>query len=248
MNDDALTYLQGDSQGPKRDMIARYYYEVAQGDPKSGPVSFAVLLAACAEQFAKTPKELTDATTRFDLVMAQARELERRMMERVEKSNASVIATFKDEVTRASSHLRITAQHSERIVKEGQQIAETMQKLLVQGESLANELYLTKLELKNHNVATKEIAEATANNKAISESTKAIVSHLTLVACVNWITVGVIIGFILTLTATQVPWWAALTLFTLAIGLLQWAARNSWNFVVVETEKFPSPMGTSKDS
>ena len=63
MSDPVLTYLQGDSQGVKRDMIARYYYEVAQGDPKSGPVAFAVLLDACVEQFAKTPKELADATT-----------------------------------------------------------------------------------------------------------------------------------------------------------------------------------------
>ena len=52
----ALTFLQGDSTGAKRDMIARYYYEVAQGDPRSGPVAFAVLLDACAEQFAKTPQ------------------------------------------------------------------------------------------------------------------------------------------------------------------------------------------------
>jgi hypothetical protein len=49
MSDEALTYLQGDSRGPKRDLIARCYYEVAQGDPKSGPVVFAVLSNAAAE-------------------------------------------------------------------------------------------------------------------------------------------------------------------------------------------------------
>ena len=96
MSDPVLTYIQGDSTGAKRDIIARCYYEVAQGDPKSGPVAFAVLLDACAEQFAKTPKELADATTRFDRVVAEAREFERKLMDRVEKSNASVIAAFKD--------------------------------------------------------------------------------------------------------------------------------------------------------
>jgi len=109
MSDPVLTYLQGDSQGAKRDMIAQYYYEVAQGDPKSGPVAFAVLLNACAEQFAKTPKELADATTRFDRVVAEAREFERKLMDRVEKSNASVIAAFKDETARANLALQITS-------------------------------------------------------------------------------------------------------------------------------------------
>ena len=44
MSDKVLTYLQGDSQGARRDLIAHCYYDAAQGDPKSGPVVFAVLL------------------------------------------------------------------------------------------------------------------------------------------------------------------------------------------------------------
>jgi hypothetical protein len=42
MSDKVLTYLQGDSQGARRDLIAHCYYDAAQGDPKSGPVVFAV--------------------------------------------------------------------------------------------------------------------------------------------------------------------------------------------------------------
>jgi|ERR1700722_4535151 len=113
MSDEALTYLQGHSQGAKRDMIARFYYEVAQGDPKSGPVAFAVLLNASAEQFARTPLELREANEYFRLLLGQARDFERKMLDRVETSNATVILSFKDETHRAREAWQETLNQAE---------------------------------------------------------------------------------------------------------------------------------------
>ena len=76
MSDEALTYLQGDSTGAKRDMIALCYYELAQGDPKSGPVRFAVLLTACAEQVARLPGELHQTNGEFKKLLAEGREID----------------------------------------------------------------------------------------------------------------------------------------------------------------------------
>src|ERR1017187_8166661 len=101
MSDKVLTYLQGDSQGARRDLIAHCYYDAAQGDPKSGPVVYAVLLDACAESFAKTPQELREANEYFRLLLGEARDFERKLRDRVETSNASVILSFKDETRRA---------------------------------------------------------------------------------------------------------------------------------------------------
>jgi hypothetical protein len=98
MSDKVLTYLQGDSQGARRDLIAHCYYDAAQGDPKSGPVVFAVLLDACAEQFAKTPQELVKATADFQQVVTKVTDLERRMIERTDQNNAAVVAEFKDDL------------------------------------------------------------------------------------------------------------------------------------------------------
>ena len=157
--------------------------------------------------------------------------MEARIRERVELSNAGVVASFKDEVARATSYLRASAQHNEEIITEGRQIAETMKAHLVQDRELLTELREIKTELKMNRDANQQIVQATENNKAISQSIKEIVEHLTDMASMNWITIGVFIGSILAIIAMQLPWWLALLLFGLAIGLLQAMARSSWKFV-----------------
>jgi hypothetical protein len=86
MSQEVLTYLQGKSTGARRDLIARCYYEVVQGDPKSAPVAFAVLLDACAEQFATTPNELRGLTSDFMAAVNAARQLEHRVIERQKRT------------------------------------------------------------------------------------------------------------------------------------------------------------------
>ena len=122
-------------------MIAQCYYEVAQGDPKSGPVAFAVLLDACAEQFAKTPKELAMPPPDFDWVLAEAREFERKLMDRVEKSNASVIAAFKDETARANLALQVTVLDAKATVVKAQQIQEGMNPVIATTKEIGRNVH-----------------------------------------------------------------------------------------------------------
>ena len=157
--------------------------------------------------------------------------MEARIRERVELSNFGVVASFKDEATRATSHLRAASQNNKEIVAEGREIADTMKKLVVQGKELLMELRDIKTELKLNRESNQKTAEATENNKAISLTIKEIVSRVTDVASIHWITIGVVIGFALTVIAMQLPWWLALLLFAFAIGLLQAIARSSWKFV-----------------
>jgi F0F1-type ATP synthase assembly protein I len=102
---------------------------------------------------------------------------------------------------------------------------------LAQGEALLTELRQIKVELKTNGEAAKNIAEATENTKANSQSTKEIVSTLANAAGFNWVSVGVTIGFILTLVAMQLPWYLALSLFALAIGVIQALGRSFWKSV-----------------
>jgi hypothetical protein len=122
MSQEVLTYLQGESTGAKRDLIARCYYEVAQGDPKSAPVAYAVLLDACAEVFAKTPNILRGLTSDFMSAVTNARQLEQRVIERQEKNHANVIAEFKDETARASLTLRETALEAKATVVQAERL------------------------------------------------------------------------------------------------------------------------------
>jgi hypothetical protein len=242
-NDDLLSFLVEGLIAPQRDLVTRAFYKFAEGDPNSAPVNEAILLTACARRLAHAPKELREASTVLKKLLEEARDVERRVIERVEKSNASVIAAFKDEVTRASSNLRTTAQYSERIVKEGQQISETMQKLLAQGESLTTTLQLTKLELKAHNESTQKIVEATTNTGTSIQAIKEIMANLNAMSVANWLTLGIIIGFALTGIAieTELPWWGRMLVFGVPIGLLQLIAGGSWASVKKEAATMRNP-------
>ena len=234
--DDLLSFLVEGLEGQQRDLVTRSFYKYAEGDPNSGPVNEAVLLTAFSRRIALAPREMREANGEFKQLLAGGREMEARIRERVELSNAGVVASFKDEAARATANLRLAAQNNAEIVAEGRQIAETMKEHLVQGRELLMELRQIRDELKINRDANQKIAKATENNKAISQSIKEVVSTLTDAACVNWISVGVLIGLVLTIIAMQLSWWLALLLFALAIGLLQALARSLWKFAREKAE------------
>jgi hypothetical protein len=222
MSDPVLTYLQGDSQGAKRDMIAQYYYEVAQGDPKSGPVAFAVLLDACAEQFAKTPKDLADATIRFDRVMAEAREFERKIMDRVERSNANVIAAFKDETARANLALQVTVTDAKTTVTRAEQIQEGMKPVIATTKEIGRDLILLRGDLQHFDTSVRRVDKWAENIKDTHVTTLDLVKHLTREIRANWTTMGLGFGMALeyALIESPIPNSYSFVLFTVGAGLL----------------------------
>jgi hypothetical protein len=238
MSDDALTFLQGDSQGRKRDLIARYYYEVAQGDPRSAPVSFAVLLDACAEQFAKTPKELREANEYFRLILGEAREFERKMLERIQNDNASVIAAFKDETRRAREAWRETINQAEYVRERAAQVAHDMEDVVTSAKRIADDFGTLKGDLKLQEESAKTIVEGVESIKVIHLDIQALVTHLAKKAGFNWMTIGFLTGIIFDEIAihVQAPSWAIVLAFALGAGWLQWLFRNSRNFVKKKVE------------
>ena len=234
--DDLLGFLVEGLIAPQRDLVTRAFYQRVQGDPNSGPVNEAVLLTAFSRRVAIAPRELREANVEFSKLLVGDREMEARIRERVELSNAGVVASFKDEATRATSYLRASAQNNELIVSEGRQIADLMRKLLAQGELLFAELREIKTELKLNRESNQKTAQATENNKAISLTIKEIVTHLADASSIYWMTIGVVIGAILASTAILFSWWVASILLALALGLLQAMARTSWKFVREKAE------------
>lgn len=230
-NDDLLGFLIEGLIATERDLVTRAFYKYAQGDPNSGPVNEAILLTAFSRRIALASRELREANAEFSKLLAGGREMEARIRERVELSNAGVVASFKDETTRAISYLRASSQNNEQIVAEGRQIADLMKKSNAQGELLLSELRGIKTELKLNREANEKTAKATENNKAISLTIKEIVTHLADASSIHWMTVGVVIGSILAGTAILFSWWIASLLLALAIGLLQAMARFSWKIV-----------------
>jgi hypothetical protein len=236
-NDDILNFLVEGLIAPQRDLVTRAFYKFAEGDPNSAPVNEAILLIACARRVAQAPRELRDANGDFKKLLGEGKDMEARVRERVELSNAGVVAAVKEEGNRIASSLRTATQNHAEIVSEGRKIAVLIRELLSQGEALLTELRQIKVELKTNGEAAKKIAEATENTLANNQSTKEIVSTLAKAAGFNWLSAGVTIGFILTLVAMQLPWYWALALFSLAIGVIQAVGRFFWKTIRRIAEK-----------
>ena len=231
MSDKVLTYLQGDSQGARRDLIAHCYYDAAQGDPKSGPVVFAVLLDACAEQFAKTPQELVKATADFQQVVTKATDLERRMIERTDQNNAAVVAEFKDETRRANDTLREIVGLGNITIDRGKRIDQQLKPIATHLERIGVDLYLLKDDLKDNRESARRTAEAADKIQTLHQENQALVKRLGKESRANWITVGLLAGICLSAVFTLLPWWGGSLAFVAAIGLVQWLSRQSWDFV-----------------
>jgi hypothetical protein len=231
MSDKVLTYLQGDSQGARRDLIAHCYYDAAQGDPKSGPVVFAVLLDACAEQFAKTPQELVKATADFQQVVTKASDLERRMIERTDRNNAAIVAEFKDETRRANDTLREIVGLGNITIDRGKRIDQQLKPIATHLERIGVDLYLLKDDLKDNRESARRTAEAADKLQTLHQENQALVKRLGKESRANWITVGLLAGICLSAVFTLLPWWGGSLAFVAAIGLVQWLSRQSWDVV-----------------
>src|ERR1700678_3694265 len=223
MSDEALIYLQGDSRGPKRDLIARCYYEVAQGDPKSGPVVFAVLSNAAAEQFAKTPEELREANECLRLLLGEARDFEKKLRDRVETSNATVILSFKDETRRAREAWQETINQAEYVRERAKLLADDMEPIIASAKQIADDFRTLKGDLKLHHESTKTIAEGVAEIKTIHRDNQDLVKYFLKQARFNWLTIGFLGGILFDSIANEVPapHWMPLVVFALGTGLMQ---------------------------
>ena len=231
MNDEALTYLQGDSHGRKRDLITRCYYEVAQGDPKSGPVVFAVLLDAAAEQFAKTPQELLGVVTEFRKLLAEGREMEARIRERVELSNFGVVAEFKDETRRASDTLREIVNLGNVIIERAKKIDEKLKPVVANLERIGVDLCLLKDDLKENRESARRMLEESEKMQNLHRENQAFMRHQGKEARANWTTTGFFGGIVMTAVSFHLPWWEGVMLLVAAVVLIQWLSRQSWDFV-----------------
>jgi hypothetical protein len=101
--DDLLSFLVEGLVNQQRDLVTRAFYKYTEGDPNSGPVNEAVLLTAFSRRVALAPRELREANVEFGKLLTGGREMEARIRERVELSNAGVVASLR---TRPPAQLR----------------------------------------------------------------------------------------------------------------------------------------------
>ena len=231
MSNDLLDFLTDGLHGKQRDAVTQAFYEYASGDPKSAPVGMAVLLTACARRMSQAPEELRAASVDFKKLLAEGREMEARIRERVELSNAGVIAEFRDETRRASSALRETFQYAKDAGESAKKTAQELRPVIVEVRKLADDVTLLRRDLKIHDESHRQMVECANTIEVSVENVQQTVIHSTKESRANWITLGLMVGIFLSALFSQLPWWGALLAFAGIIGLLQWLSRQSWDFV-----------------
>lgn len=239
MSQEVLSYLQGDSTGARRDLIARCYYEVAHGDPKSAPVAFAVLLDACAEQFAKTPNILRGLTSDFLSAVNTARQLERNVIERQEKGFANVIAAFKDENARASLTLRETALEARSTVVQADRLHGEMKPVIARTEEIGKDLVLLRDDLRRFDTSVQRVEKMAGVIHETHLSALELVKLLTKEIRANWTMIGFGLGVVLeyVLAVSTIPNSYSIVLFVFGVGIIQGLFRWNWTFVQTLTKK-----------
>ena len=247
MSNDLLDFLTDGLYGKQRDAVTQAFYEYASGDAQSAPVGMAVLLTACARRMSQAPEELLSVITDFRKLLAEGREMEARIRERVELSNAGVIAAFRDEAHRASSALRETSHYAKDAGESAKKTAQELRPVIVEVRKLADDVTLLRRDLKIHDESHRQMVECANTIEVSVENVQQTVIHSTKESRANWITLGLMVGIFLSALFSQLPWWGALLAFAGIIGLLQWLSRQSWDFVrrLIENRRSSSAQSKS---
>jgi uncharacterized protein (UPF0335 family) len=229
-NDDGLLdFLTDGLVGRERDAVTRAYYGYATGDPNSEPVGIAVLLTACMRKLARAPEELKGATTDFRQVVAEARALEKGLIDRVNRENVTVVNAVKDELHRAVTAWNETITRAMRLEEKAREAADELRPIITSAKQISQDFQALKSDLKLEIESATKIAEGAEAIKIMRQEDQQRLGHLTKEARANLITIGLLAGLILAAMLSQLPWWGALIAFTVAIGMVQVVSRYAWN-------------------
>jgi hypothetical protein len=230
-NDDLLNFLVDGLYGAQRDAVTRAFYSYAQGDPNSEPVGIAVLLTACTRRLAQVPEKLHEGNAEFKKVVEEARDFERRLMERINRSNAEVVAAFKDETARVNASFREIIVLANNTVGHAKETNMAMKPVITATEQIGRDLHTLKDDLKIHDDSHQKMLETAGKIQVASEIIQHTANHLTKEARASWITMGFFAGILIAAITFHLPWWEGVSLVAVTVGLLQWLSRQSWDFV-----------------
>ena len=234
-NDDGLLdFLTDGLVGRERDAVTRAYYGYATGDPNSEPVGIAVLLTACMRKLSHVPEKLKAGTAEFQTVVADARALEKGLIDRVNRENAIVVSAVKDEMYRAVTTWNETITRAMRLEEKAHTMTDELKPVVTSAQRIAQDFQELKGDLKIHAESATKIVEGVEAIKAMRQEDQFRFKKLTNEARADWITIGLLAGMILAAVLSQLPWWGALLALTAVIGSVQGVSRYPWNARVGE--------------
>ena len=237
---DILNFLTDGLVGTQRDLITRSFYALGQGNPDSAPVQITVMFTACTRKIAQIPAEIRGANIESRKQLAEARELERQVIQRVDMSNSMVISAFRDEAVRTKEALRETVIQADRTKYQAEQMAKEMKLAIAATKEIGRDLTQLRDDLRKFDGSFQRVEKMASDIHSSHVINSDLFKHMTKEIRANWATIGLGFGMVLeyALIESQAPQWSGLVFFALVAGLTQWLLRWNWRFVRTLAEKF----------
>ena len=239
-DDELLNFIVDGLPGKQRDLVARSFYALGHGDPDSAPVQMTVMFTACTRKIAQIPAEIRGANVESRKALAEARELERQVIQRLDMGNSMVIFAFRDEAVRTKEALRETVIQADRTKYQAAQMAMEMKPAIAGTKEIGRDLAKLRDDFRKFDSSFQTVEKMAENMHSGHVINSDLFKHLTKEIRAGWATTGLGFGMVLecTLTELQAPLWSGLVFFTLVAGLTQWLLRWNWRCARTLAEKF----------
>jgi hypothetical protein len=245
-DDELLNYIVDGLPGKDRDIVARSFYALGNGDPDSAPVQMTVMFTACTRKIAQIPAEIRGANIESRKQLAEARELERQVIQRVDMSNSMVISAFRDEAVRTKEALRETVIQADRTTYQAEQMAKEIKPAIAAAKEIGRDLILLRDDLRKFDSSFQRMEKMTADTQSSHVINSDLFKRLSKEIRATWTTIGLGFGMVLeyALIESEAPPWSGFVFFVLVAGLVQWLLRRDWKFVRKLAEKVLSASKT----
>jgi hypothetical protein len=238
-DDELLNFIVDGLPGKQRDLVARSFYALGHGNPDSSPVQMAVMFTACTRKIAQIPAEIRGANVESRKQLAEARELERQVIQRVDISNSMVISAFRDEAARTKEALRESVIQADRTKYQAEQMAKEMKPAIAATKEIREDLTQLRDDLQKFDASFQRMEKMAGDIQSSHAINSDLFKLLTKEIRANWTTIGLGFGMVLeyALIESQAPPWSGLVFFALVAGLVQWLLRWDWRHVRTLAEK-----------
>jgi len=180
-------------------------------------------------KLAQVPEKLKIGTAEFQKVVAEARSLEKGLIERVNRENTTVANAVKDEMYRAVTTWNETITRAMRLEEKAHAITAELKPVVTSAQRIAQDFQELKGDLKVYAESATKIVEGVEAIKTMRREDQFHFKKLTNETRADWITIGLLAGLILAALLSQLPWWGALIALTTVIGSVQGVSRYPWN-------------------
>ena len=187
-DDELLNFIVYGLPGKQRDLVVRSFYALSHGNPASSPVQMTVMFTACTRKISQILAEIRGANVESRKHLAEARGLERRMIEQLNGG-----AVFRDETVRTKEALREAVIQADRTKYQAEQMAKGMKPPIAATQEIGRDLTQLRDDSRKFGGSFQIMEKMTEDIHSGHVINSDLFKHLTKEIRANWATIG--LGF-----------------------------------------------------